>query len=209
MIKSIKNLAVIFSLLLIVTSCQEKTKDDNGKPDETKEVDPPKQLISLDDADSLYVNYTARRAENIKEFEMQNQPDGKPFNPTRFVSFELNLIKDYIKFVEQEAKKAGVNADSVRIYLGNYGNRGKEKRRNTVFLLPTAKTDAGYGGIYIGEDGKAKLIRDKFRSQGMEQNEPKSEASLLPTLNPSLFQGEQSLILNFGTGGPPPRGDFE
>lgn len=208
MSKYLKSFSFFFVFLLINVGCQEKTKEDPDQPTEPREVDPPKQLITLDDADSLYVNYSTRRAENIIRFEMQDQPDGEPFNPTRFVSFDLKVIKDYIAYVEQEAKNAGVKADSLRIYLGNYGKRGKDKRRNTVFLLPTANTDAGYGGFYIGDDGKAKLIRDKFRSNDMEQNDPKSKASLMPNLNSSLFQGEQSLILNFGNSGPPPRGDF-
>jgi len=209
---------VAFAIALFLGSCEEipkkKQNPDAEKMEAKEEIGEPNQIISLADADSLYVNYTKRRANVIYELEAGEQDaDGKRFVPTRFVSFSLAAIKEYLKYVEQESAKAGVKPDSLRIYLGNYGKQLKKKKdinHNTVFLLPAAKTKAGYGGIYIGENGKAKLIRNYFKSgEESDGGEPKSEASFMPSFNSSLMQvGSKSFIFNRGDGGPPPTGDF-
>ena len=198
-------------LLVLSSACNETTKNE-AEPamitQETQVVETPKDLISLDEADSLYVNYSRRRAEGI--IKMETMDESKPFQPVRFVSFNLNTIKDYIAYVEQEAKKGGTQADSLRIYLGNYGEvKGANDKHTTVFMLPSAKAEGGYGGIYIGEDGKAKLISNYFDKNGdTQENGTKSKASLLPSFKPTMMQGGGSLILNYGNCCPPKKGDF-
>jgi len=187
-----KIIGLVLGLCLYsLSSCQEKKKDADqeihlGK-DEIR-----KQIISLADADSFYLNYSRRRATAISEFEIRNRPDEKQFIPTRFVDFDLETIKNYIKYVESEAKNGGTKVDSLRIYLGNYGNSsGEINRHNTVFIVPTAKAQGSSGGIYIGADGKAKLMRKYFNGN----NEINSNK-------------QNSLILNFGHCCPPKNGDF-
>ena len=209
-LKAISGIAM--ATLLFMGACQEKPqKSRDEQPMEPKVVDAPKQIISLADADSLFVNYEKRRAGIISKFEMGLQDDdAKPFVPTQFVSVDIDVLKQYIAFVEQEAVKGGTKTDSLRIYLGNYGDtkRGvKKRRRNTVFILPAAQAEGGYGGIYIGDDGKAKLIRNFFK--GGQEGEPRSKASFMPNFNTSLMQpGGGSLILNDMGSDPPPTGDF-
>ncbi|NKI33080.1 hypothetical protein [Croceivirga thetidis] len=208
-LKTISGFAMV--TLLLMGACQEKPKEskDEEPMEETEVLVTPKQIISIDQADSLFVNYKRRRANSIQKFEMGLQDEGdKPFEPTQFVTFNLEVVKNYIAYVEQEAYKAGTTVDSLRLYLGNYGNTEKgwkKKRRNTVFIVPAAEAEDGYGGIYIGEDGKAKLIRNLFN--GGQEGEPRQKASLLPSFNTSLYNGG-SLILNRGDAGPPPFGDF-
>ncbi|MDT0540423.1 hypothetical protein [Croceitalea sp. P059] len=183
-------------LTVILTSCQEQPKKENPAAiaAEAEQViyEAPKQIISLEEADSLYVNYEDRRATNIVEMEAKYQEDEKPFVPTQFVSFDIETIKEYINYAEQEAKTGGTSIDSLRIYLGNYGNKkGVDNRHNTVFFVPAAKVKSGFGGIYIAEDGQAKLISDYFKGEEEE------------TVNSGT-----SLILNFGNCCPPKNGDF-
>lgn len=211
--KNIKNLWMFFALFILLSSCNEN----QGKmpKEEEKEVvtfEAPEQIITLEEADSLFVNYQNRRIPNIVKTEGQFQEDGKPFVPTQFISFDINVLKEYIGYVEQETKKGGTKADSIRIYLGNYGTRSKKYvRKNTVFLLPAAEVNGEYGGIFIDDDGNAKLVREwvnenENTGQGINQ---KSEASFLPMISsaPNL-QGGISLALNFGGSGPPPKTDF-
>ena len=204
---------LFIALAILFTACQENSKKENQDM-EPKEIiyEAPKQIIPLEEADSLYVNYKNRRAEIIEEMESESQTDGKPFVATQFVSFDIKGLKQYIGYVEQEAKKGGTSADSLRIYFGNYGNTSvKYPNKNTVFLLPTAAVNNDYGGIFIDSKGRAKLVRDWVNEQldeGLKGNQ-KSEASILPSFSsaPSL-QGKTSLTLNFGQGGPPPKTDF-
>ncbi|PIB30545.1 hypothetical protein [Maribacter sp. 4G9] len=212
--KTISSRFLLFmALATLFTACQENPKKESQEM-EAQEItyEAPKQIISLVEADSLYVNYKKRRARIIEQMETESHPDGKPFVPTQFVSFDINVLKEYIGYVEQEAKKGGTTADSLRIYFGNYGNTSKKyPKKNTVFLLPTATVNKDYGGIFIDSEGKAKLIRDWVNEQldeGLKGNQ-RSEASILPSFSStSSLQGGKSLTLNFGQGGPPPKTDF-
>ena len=197
--------------LLLLGACNTQTKKEVAPKMMTQsvdEVDAPEEIISLDEAKVLCENYENRRASQILEFEMA-QSDGKEkFIPTQFVAFDLKTLKRYIKYVEQEARKAKVMPDSLRIYLGNYGNEGKEANHNTVFILPTAKVGNDYGGFYIGDNGQAELIRNYWPRGGENgDSENKSKASFVPSFSTSLMSGG-SLVMNRGQSGPPPFGDF-
>ena len=201
--KTIKKMLLpLVGILLLLASCQEQKKENQEMSTEEVEqivYDAPKQIISLEEADSLFVNYKDRRAASIAQMEAKYQEGGKPFEPTQFVTFDIEVLKNYIGYVEQEAKNGGAKADSLRIYLGNYGiTKTSQDRHNTVFILPTAKTDGGTGGIYIDNDGKAKLIRDYWKNNPEENVQQKSKASFAPNFSPNMIYNNQSLILNFG-----------
>lgn len=211
--KNIGKSLLLLTLLISFTSCNQNKKkpSDEIESDEKEIYNAPDQIISLEDADSLYVNYKNRRIPIIEKMEGAYQTDNRAFNPTQFISFDIEVLKDYIGYVEQEAKKGGTRVDSLRVYLGNYGtSSSKYPNKNTVFLLPTAKVDGGYGGIFIDTDGKAQLIRDwvNMRSGGSKK-EQKAKASIVPSISSSAaIQNGTSLVLNRGNGGPPPKTDF-
>jgi hypothetical protein len=203
---------LIYIFLIPLVSCKQNQEK---PPTEVKEevLTAPKQIISLEEADSLYENYKNRRAAFIEKMELESQPDENPFEPTQFISFDIKVLENYLKYVKQEANKGGTEADSIRIYLGNYGNTSRRYlNKNTVFLLPTAEVDGAYGGIFIDTEGKAKLVRDWIASQqgdNSKEGREKSEASFIPktTVTP-VMHGGTSLTLNRGNGGPPPKTDF-
>jgi len=198
---------LIIILFSTISACVEKSKE---KPQEEENITTaPSGIISLNEAKILCDNYEDRRIPSIINFELAQNESKEKFIPTQFIDFDFKTIKKYIKYVEQQARKANVKPDSLRIYLGNYGMDGKDPNHNTVFVLPTATIDGENGGFYIGANGKAKLIRNYWpKNSNDEQNmEQKSEAGFLPSLNMSLYQ-EESLILNYGNGGPPPNNDF-
>lgn len=212
--KFLKGQILLFALTLIfLGACNEQPKKDVEQKMETEEeITAPKEIISLDEAKVLCENYENRRIPSILEYEAANSDSEEKFIPTQFVAFNLKTLKKYIKYVEKEAHKAKVKPDSLRIYLGNYGNKGKDPNRNTVFILPTAQIGSKYGGFYIGNDGEAKLMRDYWPKgndgQGGQEGEPKSKASFMPTINANLMQGGGSLVMNRGGSGPPPHTDF-
>lgn len=200
--------------LIMLGACNPKPKkgaETEMAEEPMEEVDPPSEIISLDEAKALCENYENRRIPGIKAFEAENNESEGEFVPVQFVSFDFKAIKTYIKYIEQEAGRAKVQPDSLRIYLANYGKEGPETNRNTVFFVPAAQVGNEYGGFYIGDDGQAKLIRNywpKNGENGGQEDEPKSKASFAPTLNFSLMQGGGSTAANRGHGGPPPTGDF-
>lgn len=209
-------IAFFGSALLLLGACNQGSKEQPEPATQLTSlpeghIDRPKGMIWLDEAKKLCDNYENRRIPTIEKFEAAQNNGEEKFIPVQFVSFDWKTISTYVKYVEQEAKEANVAPDSLRIYLGNYGEKGRDPNRNTVFLLPAAQVGNAYGGFYIEENGQAKLIRDYWPKEGEDGNQgggPKSKASLMPTMNFSAMHGGGSMILNFGQGGPPPYGDF-
>ncbi|MEM9361990.1 MAG: hypothetical protein AAGA43_05100 [Bacteroidota bacterium] len=211
---------VLGGLLLIATSCQERPQQKDPEKEEIEEVKPPSDIISIDDSKSLYDNYTRNRVEPILAHEKEMNDD-EDFEAARFVDFNYDMMKQYIAFVEQEAKKAKVDVSTFRLYFANYPNSEKFRdgkkvihpRQNSIFILPTLMKDGKNMGFYIGADGQAELIKNAVSGQEqgygtIQDKTHKSQASFVPSFSAPALQGGQSLIVNHGSSGPPPGGDF-
>lgn len=213
------NVAVLAFLSFTFISCNETGKEKpqqnpEEEPKEPKEIKAPENIISIEDASAIYKNYTDYRVPSIVRYETLQRAPSEKFEAARFVDFDYQMIKDYIEYVDKEAENAGVKkVTKLRMYFANYPNETKFKngkdvvhpRQNSIFLVPTMAADGGNFGFYIGDDGKAKLIRGK--TTNLKEGSDKSEASLVPSFN-NVFYSNKSLILNYGNGGPPPFGDF-
>lgn len=210
--------------LLSILSCKTEKKDKSNTTDPPVEALAPSNIISLEQAKNTYDNYTKHRINLLKTYETNQRAPEEKFEPARFVDFDYDMLKDYIAYVDQEAKKAGVKkVTKLRMYFANYPNEEKFKdgkevvhpRQNSLFLLPTLEKNNGNYGFYIGEDGKAKLIidwKDNQLKNGMGavlENSQTSRASIMPNLfSTTGSYGSKSLILNRSGSGPPPRTEF-
>ena len=204
------------SILFVLGACQElPKKGDPTDPGKKEEVKPPKGIISLEESQSLYDNYSRNRAVPIQKYEMERDPEGK-FEPARFAEFDFAEIKQYMAFIEQEAKEAEVDIATLRFYFANYPNEAHfpdgrkviHPRQNSIFIVPTMDVDGQDRGFYIGADGKAKQIRDAGKNEAMgKANGETSKASFFPSSVP--LNDLQSLNLNHGDSGPPPDTDFD
>jgi len=224
-----KYLTYLFVISFLVLSCYSCNEQAKKTQEEEKEVEKPivkapDNIISLGQADSIYNNYSKHRISIIESYEMRERAPEEDFKASRFVDFDYQTLKDYIAYVDQEAKKAGVQkVKTMRLYFANYPNTSKfpngkmvvHKRQNSIFMLPTLDKDGEDYGFYIGEDGKAKLVID-WKTQinkGMGLNDQalnKSYAGFIPntfSLNSNL-EGGKSLTMNYGGSGPPPKTDF-
>jgi hypothetical protein len=214
---SILSVALICAILSFSISCNPKPENNIS----AEVVDAPKGIISLNEASSIYDNYTKHRVSLIEPYETEQRSPEVAFEASRFVDFDYETMKNYIAYVDQEAAKAGVKkVTKLRMYFANYPNKvdfpDGEKivhpRQNSIFMVPTLNSNGNNFGFYIGSDGKAALIKDRKSSgkDGMgylERSQKKSYAGFNITLNSSL-QGGTSLTLNRGGDGPPPFGDF-
>lgn len=215
----LRNVAALAFLGFTFISCNETGKekpqqDPEEEPKEPKEIKAPENIISIEDASAIYKNYTDYRVPEIVRYETQQRAPSEKFEAARFVDFDYQMIKDYIDYVDKEAENAGVKkVTKLRVYFANYPNEAKFKdgkdvvhpRQNTVFLVPTMAADGGNFGFYIGDDGKAKLLKERVNN--LNGDSDKSEASILPSFS-TMFYSSKSLILNRGHDGPPPFGDF-
>lgn len=214
--KNNKNIVIASfgAILLLLGACQQAPKKEQPTEPKQEKIAPPVGIISLEESKSLYDNYTKNRLDMIQTFEAERNPDEK-FVPARFTSFTYSEIKQYMAYVEQEAKEAGVEVTSLRFYFANYPNKEKfpngakvvHPRQNSIFIVPTTMVDGKELGFYIGADGKAKPIKGAVGSheEGGKDEPNTSQASFAP----SLFQnGDTSLNFNHGGSGPPPYTDF-
>lgn len=224
-----KTTPVIFKRLLFLSALAGSLMACDGIPDKTDddgtEYDgPPKQIISVQDAKTMYDSYTDRRATIIKEFE-EVEDSTKVFNPTRYGQYSYETMKHYMDFIEDEAKLAKVEIKGLRFYFSNYpadGSVGNAKyaKHNSFFLLPTTDFNGKELGFFIRVDDNGnrtavpvqdiiKRSNSKLRKKGggTEQQGSPGFGSKMLLLNP-VFQGgggeDISLTLNDATMIPPP-----
>ncbi len=218
--KKILGLSLITLFLVAACNTEKRhTNDNDENPQTPKEIKKPEKIITIDEAKNGYDNYTKKRV-NLIEAAEENFEDGTKFIASRYGDYDIETVKNYIAYVEQEAKAAGVEIKTLRFYFSTYPDKEeysknkkiKHPRQNTFFILPTMKVDTMNLGFYIKNLGdglkEAALIRDYpgllEKGMGNTKTTQKSFASLLPGFNSNTFQGDESLILNDSHMSPPP-----
>ena len=210
------------SILFLAFGCQEQSE----KP-KTESVKAPEQIISTNQAQELFDNYSSRRAPLIQKFEDSLNKESR-FDVARYGYYDYKTIKKYIAYIEQEAEKAKVEISTLRFYFGNYPNKQKFKdgravkhpRQNSFFIVPTLKKDGKEFPFSVVSNGKenynAKLLKNNFKISKSKEvgslfyHNEKSSASIFPNFfnKPAnlLYDDEGSLILNEIGVVPPPYG---
>jgi len=123
----------------------------------------PDNIISVQEADDLYKTYGDDRAPII-EREVNDQYRGQdpPYEATRFVTADYEKLKEYIAFIDQESKEAGVTPEGLRIYFGATEPTKGKPGRETVFFNPVAAFEGIDGdisyAIHTDSKGKKKAI---------------------------------------------------
>ncbi|NJB72573.1 hypothetical protein GGR42_003064 [Saonia flava] len=219
--KNVKKLILSLCCLSILSfnliGCKEVKDPKNEETpaqEEVAEVDPPKQIITNEEAKNLYDDYDRNVVPLLEGIEGAAKP------AARFVEYDLDSIKQYIAYVEQEAALAdSTEVKTLRFYFGKY-KKSKKSGKNTVFIVPTTQFEGiNYNqGFYIevAADGTktAMPISGSGKEKGMgsagDTTTKKAYASMLPTpsKNPTYF-AKQSLTMNRGTEGPPPNSDYQ
>jgi hypothetical protein len=217
---TIAAVALIFSL----NSCAEKVEKEK---EEVPIVVAPAQIVPIDQAKSMYDNYSQRRSPLIQHYEDSINGGKEKFDVARYVSYDYETIKQYLAFIEQEAERANIEISGLRFYFSNYPDKpffdNKDSilhpRQNSIMLSPTLKKGDRDYIFYIGgteEQEQAVLLSDSFGeivAKGMGNNiteTGKSYASFLPSLNAINsstsvpLYGGGSLTMNRGSGAPPP-----
>lgn len=216
--KLISPLLFLIFIYLTFISCQEPTGTTDPGP-----VKPPKEIISVERASKMYESYSSRRVPIIKKYEDSVVSDTTPFTPTRYAEYDLETIKQYVAYVEHQAKQAKVDVKTLRFYLSNYpnsekfanGDKVKYPRRNSFFVLPTMEYKGENVGFSIEEvDGKYTAVPINKHSSTNEKVQNKAQTDSEGQLNEAGFfmsvsttvqsNGTTSLILNDGQMMPPP-----
>lgn len=246
--KNVKKTLFSFASILLITFCFTNCVE-KGEKENTPVVVAPTQIVEIDEAKTMYDAYGKRRVPLIQSYEdsinrirdydkmkqkQHKQKDSeanvpKPFDVARYIKYDYKTIKQYIAYIEQEAKAADVEISTLRIYFSNYPDQKffsdskepiKHPRQNSVMLSPTIKKGNRDYLFYIDdatqEGSKAVLLNDDFgptEANGVGKTNAKDEktyASFLPVLakpapNTALlpYQSPKSLTMNRGHGSPP------
>ena len=212
-----------FLALITIFGCNQQRKENIPDRKDQPIVEAPANIISLNEANDIYDNYSKHRVGIIETYETQQRLPEEKFEASRFVDFDYETMKQYIAYLDQEAAAGGVKKiTKLRLYFANYPNDDKfpngknviHKRQNSIFMVPTLDEKGVNYGFFIGSDGRAELIKDwkATTNDGLGlaiENTQKSEASIAPNFSlKTSLQGSKSLAFNFGQGGPPPKTDF-
>jgi len=239
---------LLFSLLISFgfTNCKDSKnqKPDDGPTMET--VERPAEIIEVDMARQQYLTYEKRRVDLIQKYEDSvdgyddkgktrqkqndqqaqqdpNDPNGERFDVARYVYWDYETIKNYLKYIEQEAKAANVEISTLRFYFSNYDENSENvhPRQNSIMITPTlSQNEREY--IFEIDDSDPKnlkplLLSDAFeviknQEKGMGniyKDDQRSQASFVPSLiEPSAvvlpYNPGKSVTMNRGTSVPPP-----
>jgi len=150
-LKTIKNLNVlVFLLTLGFLSCKENTKqnktEEANQESQTAKIKRPRQTIDYKYANELEEEYVNTRYAVINEHLKIEKGD------TREFWFDLEKLKNYIAYVEQEAEELGYRKLGIRIYNGAYpkdpkGRTNTDPGYSTVFLVPTGMKSISKGSF--------------------------------------------------------------
>lgn len=134
---------VIMALLLVDCKGDHNNQNDDNDGPPTVVVDRPNMAIELGEAIALYQNYGTNRVNLIESYE-EEQGNVDEFLATRSLTFDFKELKQYIKYIEQEAKASNTNIKGLRVYLGQYDLKNSPyPSSETVFFNPTMKTESG------------------------------------------------------------------
>ncbi|MFC4634707.1 hypothetical protein ACFO3O_12360 [Dokdonia ponticola] len=130
----------MMALLLVNCKGEHTNNQDDGNNDPPTVVEAPDMIIPVEKGAELFANYRENRISLIEETENADLPEGQdPYLATTSVTFDFEELKQYMKYIDKEAKKSKTRIKGLRVYLGQYSDTKNEKhpRAETVFFNPT------------------------------------------------------------------------
>ncbi|KAA1247453.1 hypothetical protein [Aquimarina sp. RZ0] len=127
----------------------------------------PRNIISFGQAKKLFKNYDPI-ADLISQSVGTDQ-NGESFMTTRSLFYDINDLKEYLSYIEELSKEAGVATSGIRFYFGRYTEdhvsstgSNRNARRQTFFIAPTTEEKIDDHIVHIGytiqKNGKVKFL---------------------------------------------------
>lgn len=112
------------------------------QPNAESKITAPKGLISSDQAKTLDQAYNERHRLISDSLVKREGGDN------RSAWYELNQVRNYLIYAENEAKELGYTMDGVRIYLGAHPNENGKAGYTTLFFVPTGKPNKATASLF-------------------------------------------------------------
>ncbi len=133
----------LFIMAVLLVNCKgDHTNNQDDDNDGPSTVVAPDMIIPIEKGAELFYNYRENRITLIEEAENSDLPEGvEPYLATTSVTFDFEELKQYMKYIEKQAKKSETRIKGLRVYLGQYSDTKNEEhpRAETVFFNPTMK----------------------------------------------------------------------
>jgi hypothetical protein len=185
---------VSFVLLVLATSCKEKlhTPPDEGNNEQAR-AEMLNHIIPLKEAAVMYREYGTQRIKLAKDSLRKKY--GPNFNDTRTVWLDLTTVKEYIKYVEERSKTAGVAPTGLEFYFAVYpkGSRGKQSDHQTFFIAPTEKNGARQSGYTLVNGKKVLLNTVLNKSTDLSTSGTTQKGGFFSS---TMLQDDDGLLLN-------------
>jgi len=191
----ITSIFFLFLTMILYNSCAKAENDYITQND----IDSLKKnhIIPLKEAVNMYKKYDKDRVKILKDTLKKKY--GKGFKDTRSVWFDINTIKAYIKYIEQESD----DVEGLQFYFSVNKDKGDGKKKNhqTFFVAPTINNVINGDTIQSGytlENGNIIFLYDAFKKYTNATDQNVQKASFF-----SLMEDHEGLILNEGSDSPP------
>lgn len=190
-----KPILCVLALTILMISCENK----EGPQQDDKEAFAKMKthIIPLKDAVKMYDKYSKERVHILKDTLKKKY--GNDFTDTRTVWFDLNTIKQYIKYIENNS----ADAEGLQFYFSvDLDVKGKQKNHQTFFIAPTVKNIIGKDTIQSGytvKDGNRIFLYEAFKEYSNSSESTLQKASFFNLMQ----EDKDGLLFNEGTGSPP------
>lgn len=147
-------------------------------PENCKE---PKAIIPLDKVGDMYYGFDnlVDRFNDQKAMDDQTLAELKKLLITRGIWFDYQEFKNYLSFIDKNAKDAGIAISGIRFFPGRYDQDDDKFGQLTLFYNPTYKTKNSAG------------LEDHY-AYALERNGNDVRPILLEQLVPQLRKGGQA-----------------
>ncbi len=177
-------------------SCQKPQK--YFEVDEKDRAEMVSQIIPLGDAVKAYKDYGKNRVKILKD-TLKNKY-GKDFNDSRTVWFDIETLKQYLIYVEEKSKEAGVDPKGIQFYftVDSEKSEGNKKNHQNFFIAPTKTSDLE-SGYTLDKNGKVILLKEMLKDiYETSANQRTEKAGFF-----NIIQKSDGLLLNDGVPNPP------
>jgi len=191
----------LFSTVFLYNSCEKPIDNTNRITQNDIDLMVKNHIIPLSEAVNMYKKYDKERVKILKD-TLEKKYKNPKFNDTRMVWIDIKTMRAYLKHIEDESGKAGIDPEGLQFYFGVNSDKdtGKKKNHQTFFVAPTAKNVMNKDTIQSGytlKNGKQIFLYEAFKKQASSSESNMQKASFF-----SLVQ-QDGLLLNRNGGTPP------
>jgi len=187
----------LFSTVFLFNSCSKQVDKIDMVSQSNIDSLKKNHIIPLKEAVNMYKKYSKDRVKILKDTLKKKY--GKDFNDTRSVWFDIQTIKAYIKYIEEESS----DVEGLQFYfsVNNDKVNGKKKNHQTFFVAPTKENVINGDTIQSGytlENGNIVFLYEAFKKYSNSTDQNIEKASFF-----TLVQDDKGLLLNDGDDNPP------